>query len=52
MPEQARGSPTAAYYWTSVTLREFGAVFLSCPVVNLGMSPQLVPVGAAASRKA
>jgi uncharacterized SAM-binding protein YcdF (DUF218 family) len=31
------GSPTAAYFWPSATIREFAAVFLSHKVVNLGI---------------
>lgn len=34
---QVFGSPTAAYYWPSATIREFAAVFLAHKLVNLGI---------------
>ncbi|MFJ3791561.1 YdcF family protein [Kitasatospora sp. NPDC090091] len=34
---QVFGSPTAAYYWPSATIREFAAVFLSHKLVNFGI---------------
>ncbi len=34
---QMVGSPTAAYFWPTATIREFAAVFLSHKVVNLGI---------------
>ncbi|MFE3773031.1 YdcF family protein [Streptomyces sp. NPDC057579] len=40
------GSPTAAYFWPSATIREFAAVFLAHKVVNLGVCLLLV-LGAA-----
>ncbi|PYC74514.1 hypothetical protein C7C46_24205 [Streptomyces tateyamensis] len=33
---EAAGSPTAAYYWPSATLREFAAVLATYPLTNLG----------------
>ncbi|MGW4897292.1 YdcF family protein [Kitasatospora sp. NPDC004240] len=34
---QVFGSPTAAYYWPSATIREFAAVFLTHKLVNFGI---------------
>ncbi|MCB5909115.1 YdcF family protein [Streptomyces pinistramenti] len=34
---QVVGSPTAAYFWPSATIREFVAVFLEHKVINLGI---------------
>ncbi len=34
---QVIGSPTAAYFWPSATIREFAAVFLSHKLVNFGI---------------
>ncbi|MFF3759405.1 MULTISPECIES: YdcF family protein [unclassified Streptomyces] len=42
---QVVGSPTAAYFWPSATLREFAAVFLQYKVVNLGICLTLVLLG-------
>ncbi|REK86534.1 YdcF family protein [Streptomyces inhibens] len=39
---QVVGSPTAAYFWPSATIREFAAVFLEHKVVNLGVCLLLV----------
>ncbi|MGW2628968.1 YdcF family protein [Streptomyces chattanoogensis] len=39
---QVVGSPTAAYFWPSATIREFAAVFLAHKVVNLGVCLLLV----------
>ncbi|MFJ9855712.1 YdcF family protein [Streptomyces sp. NPDC101150] len=39
---QVVGSPTAAYFWPSATIREFAAVFLAHKVVNLGICLLLV----------
>ncbi|MEU9115458.1 YdcF family protein [Streptomyces sp. NPDC048483] len=39
---QVVGSPTAAYFWPSATIREFAAVFLEHKVVNLGICSLLV----------
>ena len=33
---QVIGSPTAAYFWPTATIREFAAVFLQRKAVNLG----------------
>ncbi|MFI1198424.1 YdcF family protein [Streptomyces sp. NPDC020883] len=43
---QVVGSPTAAYFWPSATIREFAAVFLAHKVVNLGVCLLLVLGGA------
>ncbi|CAM5418295.1 YdcF family protein [Streptomyces tanashiensis] len=43
---QVVGSPTAAYFWPSATIREFAAVFLQYKVVNLGICLTLVVLGA------
>ncbi|MFE0640077.1 YdcF family protein [Streptomyces sp. NPDC058877] len=45
---QVVGSPTAAYFWPSATLREFVAVFLQYKVVNFGICLLLVLLGALA----
>jgi uncharacterized SAM-binding protein YcdF (DUF218 family) len=42
---QVVGSPTAAYFWPSATIREFAAVFLSHKVVNFGICLLLVAFG-------
>lgn len=42
---QVVGSPTAAYFWPSATIREFAAVFLEYRVVNLGICAALVLLG-------
>ncbi|GHA97001.1 YdcF family protein [Streptomyces termitum] len=42
---QVVGSPTAAYYWPSATIREFAAVFLEYRVVNLTVCAGLVALG-------
>ncbi|MFI9047376.1 YdcF family protein [Streptomyces sp. NPDC053427] len=39
---QVVGSPTAAYFWPSATIREFVAVFLAHKVVNFGVCLLLV----------
>ncbi|MFF0477896.1 YdcF family protein [Streptomyces sp. NPDC004284] len=39
------GSPTAAYFWPSATIREFVAVFLQYKVVNLGICLMLILLG-------
>ncbi|MEV4425479.1 YdcF family protein [Streptomyces sp. NPDC049602] len=39
------GSPTAAYFWPSATIREFAAVFLQYKVVNLGICLMLILLG-------
>ncbi|MFD7901509.1 YdcF family protein [Kitasatospora sp. NPDC059747] len=39
------GSPTAAYYWPSATIREFAAVFLSHKLVNFGICGLLAVCG-------
>ena len=44
------GSPTAAYFWPTATIREFAAVFLSHKVVNLGICLLLVLFGLALPR--
>ncbi|MCX5227095.1 YdcF family protein [Streptomyces sp. NPDC006553] len=43
---QVVGSPTAAYFWPSATMREFAAVFLQYKVVNLGILGTLILLGA------
>jgi uncharacterized SAM-binding protein YcdF (DUF218 family) len=48
---QVVGSPTAAYFWPSATIREFAAVFLSHKVVNLGICLLLVLFGLALPRR-
>ncbi|MFI8517714.1 YdcF family protein [Streptomyces sp. NPDC085481] len=45
---QVVGSPTAAYFWPSATIREFAAVFLQYKAVNLGICAALVLMGAMA----
>jgi uncharacterized SAM-binding protein YcdF (DUF218 family) len=47
---QVVGSPTAAYFWPTATIREFAAVFLSHKVVNLGMCLLLGLLGLAVAR--
>jgi uncharacterized SAM-binding protein YcdF (DUF218 family) len=47
---QVVGSPTAAYFWPTATIREFAAVFLSHKVVNLGICLLLVGFGLALPR--
>ncbi|MFI2734773.1 YdcF family protein [Streptomyces sp. NPDC018711] len=42
---QVVGSPTAAYFWPSATIREFVAVFLQYKVVNLGICLMLILLG-------
>ncbi|MEU4063247.1 YdcF family protein [Streptomyces wedmorensis] len=42
---QVVGSPTAAYFWPSATIREFVAVFLQYKVVNLGICLTLILLG-------
>lgn len=42
---QVVGSPTAAYFWPSATIREFAAVFLQYKAVNLGICGSLVLLG-------
>ncbi|MEU8758615.1 YdcF family protein [Streptomyces sp. NPDC048659] len=42
---QVVGSPTAAYFWPSATIREFAAVFLQYRKVNLGVCAALVLLG-------
>ncbi|MFE5792758.1 YdcF family protein [Streptomyces sp. NPDC056503] len=42
---QVVGSPTAAYFWPSATIREFAAVFLEHRAVNLTVCAVLVAVG-------
>lgn len=44
---QVIGSPTAAYFWPSATIREFAAVFLSHKPVNFGICLLLALAGAA-----
>jgi uncharacterized SAM-binding protein YcdF (DUF218 family) len=44
---QVVGSPTAAYFWPTATIREFAAVFLHHGKVNLGICLILVLLGAA-----
>ncbi|MFJ9696962.1 YdcF family protein [Kitasatospora sp. NPDC101183] len=39
------GSPTAAYYWPTATIREFAAVFLSHKLVNFGICGLLALCG-------
>ncbi|MFF4186201.1 YdcF family protein [Streptomyces sp. NPDC001691] len=48
VPGEATGSPTAAYYWPSATLREFVAVLVAHRVTNLGMGTLLLVAGARA----
>ncbi|MFH8713761.1 YdcF family protein [Streptomyces zaomyceticus] len=45
MDGQVVGSPTAAYFWPSATIREFVAVFLQYKVVNLGICLTLILLG-------
>ncbi|MFJ9826663.1 YdcF family protein [Streptomyces sp. NPDC101160] len=45
---QVVGSPTAAYFWPSATIREFVAVFLQYKAVNLGICGALILMGALA----
>jgi uncharacterized SAM-binding protein YcdF (DUF218 family) len=47
---QVVGSPTAAYFWPTATIREFAAVFLSHKAVNLGICLLLVLFGLALPR--
>jgi uncharacterized SAM-binding protein YcdF (DUF218 family) len=47
---QVIGSPTAAYFWPSATIREFGAVFLSHKLVNFGICLLLGVFGLAVAR--
>ncbi|MFD7595559.1 YdcF family protein [Kitasatospora sp. NPDC059812] len=42
---QVFGSPTAAYYWPSATIREFAAVFLSHKLINFGICGLLALCG-------
>ncbi|MFF3316603.1 YdcF family protein [Streptomyces sp. NPDC003035] len=42
---QVVGSPTAAYFWPSATIREFVAVFLQYKAVNLGVCLTLILMG-------
>ncbi|MFD5083790.1 YdcF family protein [Kitasatospora sp. NPDC058201] len=42
---QVFGSPTAAYYWPSATIREFAAVFLAHKLVNFGICGFLAVCG-------
>ncbi|MEU3072984.1 YdcF family protein [Streptomyces laurentii] len=42
---QVVGSPTAAYFWPSATIREFAAVFLTYKKVNLGICGGLILLG-------
>lgn len=44
------GSPTAAYFWPSATIREFAAIFLSHKAVNFGICLVLGGFGLAISR--
>ncbi|MGV9264841.1 YdcF family protein [Kitasatospora sp. NPDC003701] len=46
---QVFGSPTAAYYWPSATIREFAAVFLSHKLVNFGICGFLALCGVLAA---
>ncbi|MFC3576963.1 YdcF family protein [Streptomyces yaanensis] len=39
------GSPTAAYFWPTATIREFAAVFLRHKVLNIGMCLLFAAVG-------
>ncbi|MFJ7201993.1 YdcF family protein [Streptomyces sp. NPDC098789] len=43
---QVLGSPTAAYFWPSATIREFVAVFMEHKLVNLIICGALVAAGA------
>ncbi|MDJ0384130.1 YdcF family protein [Streptomyces sp. G-G2] len=43
---QVLGSPTAAYFWPSATIREFVAVFMEHKVVNLAICGALAASGA------
>ncbi|MFJ9608756.1 YdcF family protein [Kitasatospora sp. NPDC101176] len=43
------GSPTAAYYWPSATIREFAAVFLAHKLVNVGICGLLALCGVLAA---
>ncbi|MET9364930.1 YdcF family protein [Streptomyces sp. NPDC006632] len=45
---QVVGSPTAAYFWPSATLREFAAIFLAHKGVNLTVCGVLAAMGAGA----
>ncbi|CAM5695758.1 YdcF family protein [Streptomyces griseorubiginosus] len=42
---QVIGSPTAAYFWPSATIREFAAIFLHYRTVNLGSCVLLALMG-------
>ncbi|WP_326659065.1 YdcF family protein [Streptomyces canus] len=42
---QVIGSPTAAYFWPSATIREFAAIFLHYRAVNLGSCALLALIG-------
>ncbi|MEU1505303.1 MULTISPECIES: YdcF family protein [unclassified Kitasatospora] len=46
---QVFGSPTAAYYWPSATIREFAAVFLSHKLINFGICGFLALCGVLAA---
>ncbi|GAB2719142.1 YdcF family protein [Kitasatospora kifunensis] len=48
VPGQVLGAPTAPYYWPSATLREFVAVLVGHPVINLGSCALLALLGASA----
>lgn len=48
---QVIGSPTAAYFWPSATIREFAAVFFTRKIVNLGICAALALVAVAAWRQ-
>ncbi|MCT4354656.1 YdcF family protein [Streptomyces sp. Je 1-79] len=42
---QVVGSPTAAYFWPTATIREFAAVFVHYKVLNLGVCLTLILLG-------
>ncbi|WP_128430760.1 YdcF family protein [Streptomyces cyaneus] len=44
---QVIGSPTAAYFWPSATIREFAAIFLHHKKANLGLCALLALLGTA-----
>lgn len=48
VPGQVTGAPTANYYWPSAVLREFVAVLVSYPVINLCAVLLLALLGGAA----